>query len=401
MSAGLPDTSSSYADEGSNAHFLLEYCLKNQLGPLSFVGQVMTEPSRGQEFTVTQEMADAVDVAHKYVIGKYEYHAFILDQKVELHAETKVFPARLLRFDIEGTADIILVTPDFIEVIDYKHGAGVVVEAKGNRQMQIYGIGALDTFGLELGPDRGLITTIIQPRIEHSEGPIRSACYDWTEVAEFTSAIAYAAAQTDEPNPPLAAGEKQCRWCKAKAVCPELAKTSLMAADVMFDDISTVTSDDIQAGVLRDPSQLSPAQISVLLDNEALIKSWLASVHEYAVNQLASGNDVPGFKLVEGRKSKAWKEDEDTIVARLRRMKHLGGGKVTMADITDTKLKSPAAMEKALKKTLTPANWKVVREFIVNKPGNPQLAPETSTKVPVITKAEQMFDDITMPSFLT
>ena len=42
LGAALPDTSSTFADEGTAAHFLAAECLERELNTLDFIGQSIT-----------------------------------------------------------------------------------------------------------------------------------------------------------------------------------------------------------------------------------------------------------------------------------------------------------------------------------------------------------------------
>ena len=88
------------------------------------------------------------------------------------------------------------------------------------------------------------------------------------------------------------------------------------------------------------------------------------------MTQMLNGEEIPGYKVVEGRGSREW-SDEDSVIARLQ-LEGYG-----MADITKTELLSPYQMEKAIGK-------KKVAEFlserIVTKPGNPTIAPATDKR---------------------
>ena len=44
-----------------------------------------------------------------------------------------------------GTADCILITDGTLQVCDYKHGRGILVDAHENPQMMCYALGALDS----------------------------------------------------------------------------------------------------------------------------------------------------------------------------------------------------------------------------------------------------------------
>ena len=313
--SGIVEEASPYAAEGTAAHALLEYCLQNSLAPESFIGQTFND------FEVTREMADAVGVAHQYVADLYQ-SAIDCGGTFQMYPEVNVFPARLERLDVDGTADIVVVTDQMVEVIDYKHGAGVAVSPRGNRQLQIYGIGALDTLGLE--GDKPLRTTIIQPRVNQLDGPIHFCTYSPEQVDQFTEEIRVAAAATDDPNAPLVPGEEQCRFCRAKSTCTALADHSLKAAQVVFDDLTVATPAMIEENSLRPVNQLTEEQVCMILDNEALIRNWLTAVTDHAKEEMLKGRSYPGFKLVAGRKSRKWDLKDDSLEELLRSLKKKG-----------------------------------------------------------------------------
>lgn len=398
LTAGMSEGSSSpAAQEGTNAHFLLEYCLNNALLPMTFIGQDMTEPDSKVEFTVTHDMAAAVDVAFQYVQAKFKDYAD-RGEFIRFYPETKVLPSRFNRLDCEGTADIIIETTDEIEVVDYKHGKGVVVEATDNPQLMIYGIGALDTMGLDLSDQRHLKTTIIQPRADHFIGPVRSAIYQQADVDAFTQKAITAAAACDA-GVEFHAGESQCRWCLAKATCKTLAEHSLQSAQAVFTDLSTTDSATIEGNMLRSPDELTIDQTLMVLDNETLIRGFLDAVHKRAVDTLNAGDDIPGYKLVAGRKSRKWKLKDDKLDKLLRGIKKIGGGKVTKEDILTMNIKSPAQIEKLLKPQLTEKAFDKIKGAINTSEGAPQLAPSSSSK-PALPKATDVFDNVEVPDFL-
>ena len=68
--------------------------------------------------------------------------------------------------DAFGTADAVIIADDLMEVIDFKYGKGVKVDADHNPQMMIYALGALDEFLLDYDIKR-VRMTIVQPRIDN------------------------------------------------------------------------------------------------------------------------------------------------------------------------------------------------------------------------------------------
>ena len=75
-------------------------------------------------------------------------------------------------------------------------------------------------------------------------------------------------------------------------------------------------------------------------------------------------------------------------------MKRTDRKKVTLDDIYERKLRSPAGMEKTLKGMLTDTNWAKVKEHVVTKEGSPQIAPASSSKPAISVKADEVFKDI-------
>lgn len=394
LTKDLPDETSPYAQEGINAHFLLEHCLRTGETPLSNIGRQYIEPGSGEMFQVTQEMADAVAVAYNLVAHRFEGNKQSGGNHWKLHVETKLYPTSLGRFDIDGTGDIVIETDTYNEIVDYKHGAGIAVEIVGNRQLQIYGRGAIDTLGLD--PSKPLVTTIVQPRAEHPDGKIRSVMYQPHEVEQFSAEILEAANRTDDPNAPFNPVDKKevCGWCKARATCAALAEHNMQAAQAVFNDISDTNTSEIQANLLRQPKELSLEQVAMILSNADLITSWVGAVKDFARKQMQSGVDIPGFKLVTGRKSKKWDCSDEELEALMRSMKRTDRKKVSLDDIYDRKMRSPAGMEKAMKSLLTDANWNKVKEHIKVVPGAPQIASASSSKPAVTIKAEDVFENI-------
>ena len=96
------------------------------------------------------------------------------------------------------------------------------------------------------------------------------------------------------------------------------------------------------------------------------------------------GGSVPGYKLVEGKQGNRKWSDELTVLRYL-----IAEGGCSEEDITETKLLSPSAMEKAIGK-------KKVAElpdvYITRAPGQPTVVPETD-KRPAYNRADD-FDSL-------
>jgi len=187
LSEGMPEKSSTFAEEGTCAHALGEACLLNALPTAAFIGLPFEYEDHGVKKTVIiqQEMADAVQVYVDDVNATVD-----ANEGAVLHVEERVHVSK----EVHGTADATVWAPVLAELFvkDYKHGAGVPVEIDGNLQLKIYALAALLTFKY---PARRVTATIVQPRCPHSDGPVRSVTYDVVELLDFHADLVDAAAR--------------------------------------------------------------------------------------------------------------------------------------------------------------------------------------------------------------
>ena len=305
QSEPYPDTDSEASKEGTLAHDFAAYRL---------------DPSR-QAFIATAEMERHVKVYVDYCQSLREQGA---QSAVEVDLTDEL---TLLDPDFGGTADFVAYTPAtmLLEPVDLKYGAGVFVDAKDNVQVKKYGLGALlkaQRAGFKVARVKG---TIVQPRIECEEGPIRSDEWSVAELLDFAADLKAAADATREPNPRLVPGEKQCKFCQAKPTCPALKaqQTALMATE-------------FTALVPHDPAKLAEA-LSMIPQVEARIKA----IGALAYGELCAGRAIPGYKLVEKRATRKW-SDEAAVAALADKL---------AVDVRDpAPLKSPAQVEKLVGK---------------------------------------------------
>lgn len=324
LSKDAPKRSSRYADEGTAAHQLAERCLTEGVDAASRIGEV--ELVNGQAWDVTEEMAEAVQVFLDTVRGAaLPGDTLLFEQRFDLSA---LYPGMF------GTNDACVVSParGRMYVLDYKHGKGHAVEAVGNPQLRYYGLGAL----MEVAPTgiREIVLVVVQPRAPHRDGPVRSETITAMDLLEWTADLRRAAQATEDVFAPLKAGE-HCTFCPAAGTCPALRDRALEAAMAEFAG-ATIT-------VPADPGLLSPDELARLLDSADLIDKWLAAVRAHALHLAESGQAVPGYKLVDKRATRRWR-DEDAAP------QHLSAIGLKPDDIYKRSLLSPAQVEKLLPK---------------------------------------------------
>lgn len=323
-----PPPTSEYAKEGTAAHELAERCINNNLRPI--VGTVLPEVD-GSTFTCTEEMADAINLYIDYIQAICDKEMAWDDLELE-HRFT------LQHLDIEafGTADAVLAAGTNLYVIDLKYGKGVSVDIVGNKQLQYYALGAYRRN--ESAEIDTIHTAIVQPRVEN---PIKEATYSVDELLAFEKELDRAIKRVrgqSHKEPTLSAGP-HCRWCTAKPICPEIKRHIESEALSVFGDIDV--SSDLSDRRYPVPSNLSSEQIAHVLRNMDLLQDWAKSVADYAHQEMEKGVRIPGYKLVDRRSNRKW-ISERAVEDELH--KEYGD------KIYNTKLKSPAQMEKLVGK---------------------------------------------------
>ena len=131
------DTGSEYAQEGTDAHSLCEYKLKQALG------MDAADPTENLSFYNEEMEQCALDYA-AYVLELVEEAKKTCKDPVVL-IEQRLDFSRFVK-DGFGTGDCVIIADEVLHIIDYKHGLGVLVESEGNSQMMCYALGALEAF---------------------------------------------------------------------------------------------------------------------------------------------------------------------------------------------------------------------------------------------------------------
>lgn len=154
LCADMPDVSTSFAQEGTDAHEVCEYELKKALG------QKMACPVENLTY-YNPEMQECADGYRDYVMELVE-EARQRTKDVVVLVEQKIQYERFVKGGF-GTADCIIIADGVLNVVDFKYGLGVEVSAIGNTQMRIYALGALEIFDPLYDIDT-VQMTIYQPR---------------------------------------------------------------------------------------------------------------------------------------------------------------------------------------------------------------------------------------------
>ena len=346
--SGMPDTSSKYAAEGTAAHELASKCLELDANAEAVIGDTITVD--GFDFIVTAEMAHHVNDYCKLVREYAQGGQLLVERRVNF-SEAIGVP------DSTGTSDAIVIHPDRLTVIDLKYGMGVKVDATENEQLQLYALGALHDYSV-LGDFQEIVMVVHQPRLNHvSEWSIPAA-----KLEAFRENARLAAIEAlDNREPRLNPGEKQCRFCKAKATCPalraEISDTvGGIASPSDFADLAVAEEDDLSQAMTR----------------VELVEHWCKAIRAEVERRLLAGQPVAGFKLVEGRRgNRAWSDEAEVE-------KLFKSFRFKKDEMYDLKLISPTKAEKLLK--TNPGRWEKISALTSRGDGKPSVAPATDRR---------------------
>ena len=410
--AKYPDQGSGPAAvDGTHSHTLLEHCLDAGLiDPMTQVGEIMADDDG--EFKVDADRAARVKTAVDYIRERSMNGMF------KVISEERVDPKFLLgRDDLSGTVDCQIIGDDWIELIDYKDGMGVV-SAEGNMQLEQYAYGVLAGYKLPYKlpvnveyPVKRIIMTIIQPKLAlKGMKPITSHDVSVRDLLANMGTIIAQAAATDKPDAPLVPGESQCKFCRAKGSCSALASNVMKEVGIMFQPVVTQTLDVAQQSADKDPSTMDDAQIRQIMEAAPLMRQLLEAVEKEALRRLESGQTIPGLKLVNGRGSRAWALPEAEMAEKLVKMG------IPKTAIYETKLVTPAKAEKltwekrdGTKVALTDRQLKrMEQEYVTKLAGKLTVAPESDSRPAVVTNAAPLFSAVeaapaveSLPSWLS
>lgn len=371
----IQDKPSRYAAEGTVAHEVHELCLVNKQQAKEYIGR--TIEADGMKFKVNQNMVDAVQLSLNYIQERIEM-AELIDWTVNVKVEVRCSLKSLGVPGLDGgTSDVIL---EFwngdilmeVEVFDYKHGAGVAVEAIDNPQAMCYGLGVilLPEYADQDIPG-GVTITISQPRAFHPEGRIRSwkttkqHLLNWCE-----KELVPKAKITLEEGAPLVPSEDGCRFCPVAGQCPKLFERTQEVAMLDFADSDNKPK-------LPDVNTLTSEQKTLIMNCSGVIRSFITAVEKQVKHEVDHGSQdyKDYYKLVRKITRRKFVDDAlDELTSPL--LDHL-----THGDVYEEKPRSMTEIERRLKKVLGARDTKEVMDEITTKPeGELVIAPQSDKR---------------------
>lgn len=352
LCANIADQTSEYAQQGTDCHELCAYLVEKALG------RAVTDPTENLTF-YDAEMQICAEEYRNYVLEQIEAaKEFCKDPQVMI--EQRLDFSRWVENSF-GTGDCVIVADEVLQIIDYKHGLGVLVSAGdeehgGNSQMMCYALGALEAFG-DIYDINQIKMTIFQPRRDNVSTYTISKddLLKWAEeVLAPTAQLAYTGKGE------FKAGD-HCQFCKVKATCRKRAEYNLELAKYDFEM----------------PATLDDIEIAAILAKVDEMISWGNDIKEYALQQAQSGVHFDGWKIVEGKSNRKF-TDEAAVVFKVKDAGY---------DPYEKKLLGITAMSTMLGKKKFE---ELLGELVYKPPGKPTLVPE-SDKRPAMNTAIDNF----------
>ena len=342
LEATLPEKLSSYAQEGTLAHSVCEITAKKRfkkIEPDEYIRAV--EKLKANSFW-NDEMFRTAEIYVEHLAEqamKFEYEPYVTFE-VEVCISDYV-PESF------GRCDCVMFGDDTLIITDYKHGKGVPVSAEKNPQMMLYALGALKLYQPIFGNALKKIEIYVdQPRLDSYENWQCSVdeLIAWGESIKLKAQAAFAGE-----------GEYRsgtwCQFCRANGICKAQADVQISA----FEDFADVVN--------QSPGLLSPEETGVLLKKGEALTVWYEALRQSALEKILGGCKIPGYKVVEGRSSRTWTNQDEAL-------EKLQASGIERAMIYDSVPKTLAKLEKML------GNVKfreLVGEFVIKPPGKPTL----------------------------
>jgi hypothetical protein len=339
-----PSRSSEFAEEGTAGHEAIDMILQGKTKDdrdvigLTFNKIVITEEFFDEAIAPALQIFD--DLQRE--LGDIDFYN---EQRV-------VFPGIDGAF---GTVDIVGTSRDRTVVLDWKLGAGVPVMAQENAQLMYYAYAAAHTKPTDqfFDRDKPIEMFIVSPRAREGE-PMTRWMTSYLQLEAFAIDLKHAVDRALEPDAPFKLGP-HCQFCSGKVGCP------------LYNNLATET-------LALTPDELAEQLAEKLPYADAMIDLG-KRLKDMAHALLEQGQPVRGYKLVNGRQTRSWVDEEKV----LRYFAKIG---LPAAERHVKKVLSPAQAEKALKANGLPDE--LPKALVHSAASGTTLAPESDKRPAVL-----------------
>jgi hypothetical protein len=252
-------------------------------------------------YIVDKNMADAVQV---YLDAVNEWHP---DRNQGNTWVERGFHCPSIHPLFYGRSDLVHIDDagSVLHVWDYKHGAGIVVEAKENPQGMYYACGVLEDLDIWDTVDT-VVIHIAQPRGWHMDGPHRYWTVSTEHLIEWLEDVLVPAMEHAEVSRETKSGE-HCRFCPARSrACPQLMGD--------MEELRIMTK--IIQRNKKGAEALSDEKLAHFLDLHDISKIVAKAAEKTAYNRLSAGRVIKGRKLAKARSNREWKKGAEIALKK-------------------------------------------------------------------------------------
>ena len=339
----LPGEETRYAAEGTRAHEVCESWLRVNLerwtllhrGSLTMTGGYVGDYDDETPHEMCEAANQYVDFIHEQWVG-FPCPGVFIEQELDV---SRWVPQGF------GTCDCLMIGDGILHIIDFKYGQGVPVSPERNPQLMYYALGAYALFeGIE--EIDTVRMSIVQPRMQEEpqtwELPLPDLLTWAREVLQPAAEMAW------RGEGEFVTGE-HCRFCKAHPTCRAWKdKYGSLAGFEPYPE----------------PATLSDEELGEWLQKLEGLAAYAKALEEYAQQALMEGRSLPGWKLVQGRSTRKW-IDQD---AAFQQMERDGIDEAML--YTRTPISLTVAEKMIGKKKFA----ETMSAFITRAPGAPKLA---------------------------
>ncbi len=312
---GVSGRSTEESGEGDAAHDAAQHCILGSTDAWEMIGETFA----GVE--VNREMADGVQL---YLNTIRPILTAAMGRRVKLGpALGKVvfiehkFALTAVDEDAFGTVDFgAIVDKSLIEIVDFKYGVGVMKAAEANAQLLYYAAGLW--FSLTPAQQKRITRirmTIVQPRgWDESVEAVRSSKISSTDLLRWVNdTLRPGIMSTQAEDAPLVPGD-HCQFCPAAANCPVLRAVFETVAEEVRPEGYPSEKKEAEKVAQEHAKTLENWEVGDLASRVGVVRIFMKAVDDELFHRQMSGHRVPGWKLVEKKANRVWRDDAEAIL---------------------------------------------------------------------------------------
>lgn len=334
------DRGSKYAEMGTLLHDVISNVLD---GKPAVIGQKLGSAELTQEI-YDDKIKVALDLLDEVDPDK------TMEFELEAEVEFPLLDGEKAADRMFGSCDLLGRVGNRVVGLDWKFGDGVAVSAEENEQGMYYLAAAMQSekYAWVFDGVEEIEVVIIQPpyikrwvtdakRLKKFTVELHAAKKMAKRVVKLVDALEKEHGnkwpeQAEGTQLYLKAGD-HCRFCSGKINCPHMSR-----------GVSNALRIDLE--------KVDPTRIGLTLHNLDVLENFITGLRALAHSAMENGIQIPGWKLVNKRATRKWKDEnasEESVREILSKVEK-DAGKIDDIVYVPVELKSPAQMEKELKK---------------------------------------------------